>query len=168
MRILRRFRKKISIFLFKSLRLVTGKPWNKEQRTERQKRILGIFRTLVSNKENRVYFTLSPDRSTFYLVPKDRKYLVRVTDRKIKISNHKLFFNEDINKSVYDEMISMAKKRYNDDLLKINEEMEANEDKKLEEAYLDLRKTKNKTQSILENISSKVLNIEKIKERLAQ
>jgi hypothetical protein len=144
---LRRIRKKIKVFLARTLRMIIKGSYRKSSsRTKQDRMLLKIVRTLLNTPDSKVYCL--PASSRVYVHPKDKKYIIVFDYGGIKISNHRFFFNTSIKYRVGEEIVNAAKDRMERDLLKLNQEISYNEENFLDDVYLNFKKAKEKSTTL--------------------
>jgi hypothetical protein len=139
----RRTRKKIKIAFAKLNRAVTKGFWTiSAAKSKNDRMVIKIVGTLLQNNETRVHY--APNSSRIYLHTKDRRYIVSFDRYSIRITNHRFFFSTDLRDQVGDELIKLATDRLEKDLMKLDVEVNYNEDTFLNEVYSTVKR-KNST-----------------------
>ena len=140
---LRRTRKRIKITFAKFNRAVTKSFWTiSASKSKNDRMVIKIVGTLLQNNETRVHY--APNSSRIYLHTKDRRYIVSFDRYSIRITNHRFFFSTDLRDPVGDELIKLATDRLEKDLMKLDIEVNYNEDTFLNEVYSTVKR-KNST-----------------------
>jgi hypothetical protein len=140
---LRRTRKRIKITFAKFNRAVTKSFWKiSASKSKNDRMVIKIVGTLLQNNETSVHY--APNSSRIYLHTKDRKYIVSFDRYSIKITNHRFFFSTNLRDPVGDELIKLATDRLEKDLMKLDAEVNYNEDSFLNEVYSTVKR-KNST-----------------------
>lgn len=160
MKSIRRFRKKVKIFVSKLGRIVTRGTWDRTRKTKQERNVSRIVRTLLNTPDSKVYCL--PGSSRISITPKDKKYIITFDDNDIKISNHKFFFNASLRYNISQELISLATERLKNDLKKLNAEVVYNEENFLDDVYVTLKKNKDKYHQMNSASQECELPIEKI------
>ncbi len=136
---LRRTRKRIKIALAKFNRAVTKGVWSiSAPKTKNDRMVIKIVGTLLQNKDTRVHY--APNSSRIYLHTKDRRYIVSFDRYSIRITNHRFFFSTDLRDPVGDELIKLATERLESDLMKLDVEVNYNEDTFLNDVYSTIKR----------------------------
>lgn len=140
---LRRTRKRIKITFAKFNRAVTKSFWTiSASKSKNDRMVIKIVGTLLQNNETRVHY--APNSSRIYLHTKDRRYIVSFDRYSIRITNHRFFFSTDLRDPVGDKLIKLATDRLEKDLMKLDVEVNYNEDIFLNEVYSTVKR-KNST-----------------------
>jgi hypothetical protein len=158
---LRRTRKRIKIAFAKFNRAVTKGFWTiSAPKSKNDRMVIKIVGTLLQNNETRVHY--APNSSRIYLHTKDKRYIVSFDRYSIRITNHRFFFSTDLRDPVGDELIKLATDRLEKDLMKLDVEVNYNEDTFLNEVYSTIKRKNTASLAIKIRSAAKEKSIEDI------
>ena len=136
---LRRTQKRIKIVFARFGGAVIKGIWTiSTSKSKNDRMVIKIVGTLLQNNETSVHY--APNSSRIYLHTKDRRYIVSFDRYSIKITNHRFFFSTNLRDPVGDELIKLATDRLEKDLMKLDAEVNYNEDTFLNDVYSTVKR----------------------------